>query len=161
MPSFAVSATIKAPQSSVWATLADIGTIAEWNPGVVISRVTSDQAGGKGATRYCQMPGNAFVEERVVEWDPNSRITFRIIDSNLPFKTADIRFMLEPRGSSTLVTVSPEYMLQWGPLGWVMDFLMVRRRYRKGMLGLLAGLKLKVESGKRVGGARDPDPPSA
>ena len=27
MPSFSVSATIKAPQSSVWATLADIGTM--------------------------------------------------------------------------------------------------------------------------------------
>ena len=106
MSSFAVSATIKASQSSVWATLADIGTIAEWNPGVVISRVTSDQTEGKGASRYCQLPGNAFLEERVVEWDPNSRLTFRIIDSNLPFKTADIRFTLDPRGSATLVTVS-------------------------------------------------------
>ncbi len=152
MSSFAVSATIKASQSSVWATLADIGTIAEWNPGVVISRVTSDQTEGKGATRYCQLPGNAFLEERIVEWDPNSRLTFRIIDSNLPFKTADIRFTLDPRGSATLVTVSPEYTLQWGPFGWAMDFLMVRRMYRKGMLGLLAGLKLSVESGKRERG---------
>jgi uncharacterized protein YndB with AHSA1/START domain len=145
MSTFAVTATIHAPPSSVWATLADIGTMAEWNPGVVISRVTSDQAEGEGASRYCQMPGNAFVEERVVEWDPNSRITFRTIDSNLPFKTADVHFRLEPRGSATLVTVTPEYTLQWGPLGWMMDFLMVRRMYRKGMLGLLAGLKLKVE----------------
>ena len=56
MSSFAVSATIKASQSSVWATLADIGTIAEWNPGVVISRVTSDQTEGKGASRYCSCP---------------------------------------------------------------------------------------------------------
>jgi len=145
MPSFTLSATIKASPKAVWATLADIGTMAEWNPGVVISRVTSEQAKGKGATRYCQMPGNAFVEERVVEWAPNSRITFRTIDSNLPFKTADVHFTLEPRDSSTLVTLTPEYTLQWGPLGWVMDLLMVRRMYRKGMLGLLAGLKLKVE----------------
>ena len=145
MSTFTLSATIKAPQSAVWAVLADTGTMAEWNPGVVISRVTSDRAKGKGATRYCQMPGNAFVEERVVEWDPKNRITFRTIDSNLPFKTADVHFVLDPRGSATLVTVTPEYTLQWGPLGWMMDLLMVRRMYRKGMLGLLAGLKLKVE----------------
>ncbi len=145
MPSFAVSATIRAPASAVWATLADIGTIADWNPGVVESRLTTGQRGGMGAGRYCALPGQAFLEERVVEWEPDRVITFRIVDSNLPFKTADIRFTLDESARATTVTVTPHYRLQWGPLGSLLDLLFVRRTYRKGMLALLAGLKLRAE----------------
>lgn len=37
MSTFAVSTTIQPPRTEVWNILADIGTIAAWNPGVVES----------------------------------------------------------------------------------------------------------------------------
>lgn len=70
----------------------------------------------------------------------------RIVATNLPFKTADIRFALEGRGKETLVTVSPTYRLKFGLLGTVLDAVFVRSQYRKGMINLLRGLKRHVES---------------
>ncbi len=44
-------------------------------------------------------------------------LTLRITETNMPFKRADIRFTLDERGESTVVTVSPEYKLKFGFLG--------------------------------------------
>ena len=71
----------------------------------------------------------------------------RIIETNLPFKTADIRFSLEQRSTQTLVTVSPTYVLKFGLLGRLMDVVFVHSQYRKGMANLLKGLKQYVEQG--------------
>ena len=58
----------------------------------------------------------------------------------------DIDFRLESLGDTTKVTVSPDYRVKYGPIGLVMDRLMVRRMYEKGMASLLHGLKEHVEA---------------
>jgi hypothetical protein len=42
------------------------------------------------------------------------------------------------------------YELKYGPLGALMDRLMVRKAMSQGMEGLLAGLKHYSETGKQV-----------
>ncbi len=73
--------------------------------------------------------------------------TFRITDSTLPFKTADIAFTLTDSRirDHTEVTVSPSYTLEHGPIGWLLDTVAVRRNYRAGMRDLLEGLKRHLE----------------
>ncbi len=46
----------------------------------------------------------------------------------------------------TIATVSPDYQLKLGLVGRILDKLMVRAQYRKGMRGLLQGLKTHVET---------------
>lgn len=59
---------------------------------------------------------------------------------------ADIRFYLrEEDDGKTAVTCSPDYTLKYGPVGSLMDKLMVHNTYRKGMESLLRGLKQYVE----------------
>ncbi|MEN8143913.1 MAG: SRPBCC family protein [Gemmatimonadota bacterium] len=145
MGSFAVSEQIEAPPPRVWSALADIGDIHRWNPGVRASHATTEQAGGLGARRHCKVGGRNYLDEEVVEWEDGSRLTMRVIGTNLPFKTADIRFRLDGNGDATTVTVSPEYELKFGPLGRLMDRMMVRSQYEKGMRTMLAGLKREVE----------------
>ena len=67
---------------------------------------------------------------------------------------------MEADGEGTLVTVTPDYALKYGPIGWLMDFLVVRRQYKKGMEELLGGLKYYVETGEQVG-TKVPDMASA
>jgi uncharacterized protein YndB with AHSA1/START domain len=143
---FTAEVHIDAPVESVWDVLADIGAIHTWNPGVVESHVTSETSDGVGASRRCNLAGNTYFDEDVVEWSPNEAITFRIVGTNMPFARADIAFRLQPEGGGTLVTVSPDYAMKFGPLGWLMDALMVRRNYRKGVAQLLDGLRAQVES---------------
>lgn len=146
MGTFAERVTINAPKDAVWNVLADIGSIHHWNPGVVDSRATSDGAVGLGSARRCELGGKNYLDEEVVEWVPKETLTLRIVATNLPFKTADIRFTLEAHGDETLVAVSPTYQLKFGLLGALLDAVFVRSQYRRGMVNLLRGLKQHVES---------------
>ena len=69
----------------------------------------------------------------------------RVIGTNRPFQTADIRFRLQPEHDATVVTVSPEYTLKYGLAGRILDVLYVRHTYKRGMAALLRGLKAQVE----------------
>lgn len=150
MATFTVSETIHAPTMDVWAALADVGSIHVWNPGVKSSHCTSEQDTGHGASRHCDLGGDRYLEEQVVEFDRGQRLTMRVTGSNLPFARADIRFVLEPEETSTRVTIQPDYALKYGPVGVLMDRLFVQRTYRKGMNALLKGLKEHVESALRT-----------
>ncbi len=146
MSEFKESITISASPEEVWAVLADIGSISVWNPGVQLSEQTSPGDVGVGATRRCELGGKNYLDEEVVLFEPHHRMTIRIKDTNLPFDYAEIRFFLEPSGGQTIVTVSPEYQLKFGVVGRLLDKLMVGPQYRKGMQGLLRGLKNHVET---------------
>jgi len=146
MGEFAVSTDIRAPVDQVWSRLADIGAIAEWNPGVQESYVTNNQTHGVGACRRCNLGGSNTLDEEVVAFDANREIIFRITRTNLPFERADIRFELQsPSATTTKVTCSPVYKLKYGFLGQVLDKVAVQRQYRNGMQNLLSGLKKDLE----------------
>ncbi|MFB3091506.1 MAG: SRPBCC family protein [Gammaproteobacteria bacterium] len=146
MSEFEEIIAIEASPEKVWVVLADIGNIYLWNPGIVHSEQTSSGTVGVGSCRRCVLGYKNYLDEEVVVFEPSRQMTIRITDTNLPFKTADIRFTLEPDGNKTIVKVSPKYRLKFGLLGRVLDDVMVRNQYRKGMRGLLRGLKDHVEN---------------
>jgi uncharacterized protein YndB with AHSA1/START domain len=146
--SFSISVCIEAPVSAVWRVLADIGTIERWHPGVKRSRATNDTR-GLGGSRHCDLAAGSYLDEEVIVWKPEHRLTMRVGDTNLPFKEAETRFTLEPERSGTRVRVSPRYTLKYGLFGRLLDALYVRRSYHKGMRALLGGLRRHVEAGGR------------
>lgn len=146
MSTFTERTTIDAPRQEVWAALADIGNIATWNPGLIGSHRTND-IDGLGGTRHCDISAKHSLTEHIVEFEPGTAITFRITDSTLPFKTADIVFTLtdSAQQARTELTVSPTYTLKYGALGRILNTVAVRRTYRAGMRELLEGLKRHLE----------------
>ena len=146
MHNFKTRTTINAPVNVVWQTLADIGTIYKWNPGVRASHLTSKQQIGVGAARFCDLGGKNYLDETVVVWQPEAQLTMRITATNMPFASADIQFFLNAdQEGNTAVTVSPRYQLKWGLLGRLLNKIYVGATYKKGMAALLAGLKAYVE----------------
>jgi len=150
MSSFTTEITINATGDEVWNALADIGNIYQWNPGVIDSHLTTDEAYGIGAGRHCDLGGKNYLDEKVVEWEDGKRLTMRIVGTNLPFRTVDIRFTLRPEDGGTVVSLSPDYELKYGPVGKLMDVVYVRGTYTKGMEALLKGLKDYVEAGGKA-----------
>lgn len=148
MTEFEETILIEAPLDMVWSVLADIGNIAVWNPGVVHSEQTTSGEVNVGSCRRCELGGKNYLNETIITFEPKRTMTIRVTDTNLPFDTADIRFFLEQKERQTLVTVSPNYKLKYGFLGRILDSLVVRKQYRKGMKGLLSGLKEHVENKK-------------
>ena len=144
MTRFTESLSIAAPRDRVWAVLSDIGSIAKWNPGLRNSHATNETI-GMGATRHCVISAKITLDEEVVAYDPPQMITFRITRSDMPFKRADIRFDLEETDEGTRVRVTPDYQIKFGVLGSLLDLVMIKSAYRKGMRGLLRGLKAEAQ----------------
>ena len=59
-------------------SVADIGAIGAWNPGVQESHTTSDETSGLGATRFCDLGGKNYLDEQVVEYENCKKITMRV-----------------------------------------------------------------------------------
>lgn len=153
MASFKAEIKIDASKERVWEVLSDIGNIYQWNPSVTHSYSTSEEGSGEGATRHCdvqQGPIKGYLEERAFDWREGEGYKIQVYDSSLPVKEIVVRFNLKADGDHTVVEVSPEYQFKFGALGLVLDRLMFGPQFRKGMAGLLAGLKHYVETGEQV-----------
>lgn len=150
MTEFQESIHIEASPEKIWEVLADIGNIAAWNPGVLRSKQTTPGNVSVGSCRTCDLVGRNYLREKIIAFEPNTTMTIRVTETNLPFAHGDIRFTLVTKNGGTLVTVSPRYQLKYGGIGRILDWLMVRRQYRKGMQGLLRGLKTHLEKMKRI-----------
>jgi hypothetical protein len=152
MASFSTHIRINATKEQVWAVLADFGGIYRWNPGVRNSFSTSDIKQGTLATRRCELlTGDDYLDERVLEWVDGESFKVEIYDTNLPLHKNIVEFSIESTDSGAVVTVTPDYTLKYGPVGWLMDRIMVRQLFNSGMEDLLSGLKYYVETGEVVG----------
>ena len=157
MAHFSTQIRINATTEKVWEVLADFGGIYLWNPGMRHSYSTSDSSQGLLATRRCELlSGDDYLDERILEWRDGESFKVEISETNLPFHRSVVEFSIEADGSGTIVTVAPDYALKYGLLGRLLNQIVVRRKFRKGMEDLLAGLKYHIETGQLVG-ARVPD----
>lgn len=152
MTSFSFDTVINAPQEQVWQVLSDFGGTYHWNPSVIESHTTTDESGGVGAGRKCDLGNGQWTEEEITDWKDGELMQATIVNSNVPISTAVVTFNLIPNSdSSTRVKLHIDYKLKYGPVGVLMDLVMVRRMYRKTMSELLAGLKHHVETGEEIG----------
>ena len=65
--------------------------------------------------------------------------------------TKPICHSIKSTDGGPVVTVTPDYTLKYGPVGWLMDRIMVRQLFNGGMEDLLSGLKYYVETGRIIG----------
>ena len=144
---------IDSPKEQVWAALADFGGVWKYNPSVVTSRSTTPQNGGVGAARHCDLTfSGASVEERIVEWNEGNGYRIEVFDSKRtpPFKQAFGDIDLWEDGDGTVVTMTFSHSMKYGPIGALMDRLVVETQYAKALDLLLAGLKHHIETGQDI-----------
>ena len=152
MSKISVAAAVRAPSSQVWDMIADVGTIASWHPGVAKSAVLSGNRSGLGAKRRLELyQGGAAVEEvtAVVE---GSSVTLAMSDHTMPLSRGEVAFELRADGDErTQVTMSLDYDMKYGPLGWLMNLLVLRPIMRKLFGAVIAGLEHHLLTGEKIG----------
>lgn len=157
MTRFAFETVIDAPPHRVWEILADFGGVYRYNPSVSRSYLTAGPAGGPGSERHCDLTfAGASVDERIVEWRDGDGYALEIVDgANMPpFRGAPrAELAIRPDGEGrTHVRGTLTYRLRFGPMGALMDRLMVRRRLGPAFGGAVAGLRHHAETGEPVTG---------
>lgn len=141
MRTIEVERNIEAPQSHVWAVLADFPNIAAWNTGVKSSFSTSDATGGVGAKRHCDLAPAGALEETVQVWEPEARMEISIDSARgLPIHHGLAKFVLEPGELGTRVTLAYSYQPKFGFLGQLMGSLVMDGQLTKGFTGFLKDL---------------------
>jgi uncharacterized protein YndB with AHSA1/START domain len=135
---------IRAPRGLVWETLADLEGVSAWNPAIDSAECISDQRTGVGARRRCYMHPSGWMIESVSEWEPQEVIAFTI-DNAPPIKTGLGRFVLTDDATETRLQASFDYEVRFGPLGPVIDRLVVHRQLSSAWNQAMEGLRRHVQ----------------
>lgn len=133
------------PPERVWALLADLEAVARYNPGVVAARVRGPAREGVGAERECDLKPSGRVVERVTAWDEGRAVGLEVVESDWPLVYMRWTTHVAPDAAGTRVTQDLEYRLKFGPVGWLLDTLVMRSKLRSTLDGVFAGLVRTAE----------------
>mgnify|MGYP001815503385 CR=1 FL=1 len=136
--------TLPAPRDLVWATLADLEGVSVWNPSIEEAECISDQVTGLGARRRCRMRPSGWMTETVTEFELGRCIAFTV-DKATPLKSGVGRFVLADSGADTSFVATFDYEIRFGPLGPVIDRLVVHRQHRSAWNDGMEGLRRHID----------------
>lgn len=130
---------INAPRQVVWDALSDIRSVVVWNPGIDDVECLSEETTGLGARRRCFTHPSGWMTESITDWQEGRLIAFSIEDAP-PLKNGVASFVLRDKDGGTKLEALFEYEVKLGPIGPVVDRLIVHRKlssaWRQGIDGL-------------------------
>lgn len=143
---------IDAPAEKVWQVISDLAEVQNYADSVARSYYTSSERVGTGAARHCDLLPFGTVDEVITEWEEGRRYVYSIESGGgaPPFKEGFFEWAVRPDKHGSVVSISVRYRLKFGPIGALMDKLMVGPQFRKAMPNLLIGLKHYVETGEAI-----------
>jgi uncharacterized protein YndB with AHSA1/START domain len=137
---------VEAPVDAVWRAVSDLLAVQLYNPMVASVRHLSELREGVGAARRCDLEPKGWIEERVWDWVPGRAIGLEVSASEWPLTFMKWRTELQDEGGTTLVSQKMSYRLKFGPLGVLVDALMMRRKLDRAVRDLFGNLKRYVEA---------------
>ena len=142
---------IKAPAELVWDVLADFGSVQNWAPYMRRSHLIGEQQAGIGMRRGMRHAWGFRFEEVVTQWHESKGFAFDVLKA--PFSMRDVKevWVLGSENGHTAVETQVRYGTHLGPLGALVDWLLVRFVVRREMRAGLGGLKEYTERAARQG----------
>ena len=145
--------TINAPKSQVWEVIANLGGVVNFHPLVTHSYYVTDDQQGTGAARVCELGPNTSVNETAIAWNEGESYTLDVQftkGQKPPVHRFHGTMSVRDQGTGTVAEIRLDYDPKFGPLGKLMDILMLRPQFNKLAPTMLKGLKHHVETGVSV-----------
>lgn len=140
---------VHASLAPTWAAVSKMDAVADWHPNVARSRVLT-RNDGVDASRRVEFHNGTSVVETVTQQDERKFVTMDLLEAPL-LKKAVVTIRTEPKSDQeTEVTFSVDYDVKYGPIGWLMGTLMLKRGFRKIFGVSLGGLAYHLETGEMV-----------
>jgi ligand-binding SRPBCC domain-containing protein len=137
---------IEAPPERVWAGLARLDALQDYDPGISKSQLRSNLREGIGAERQCDIRAGGWFRERVTLWRPPLELELTLYDCTLPVRALRHHYRLTAEHGGTRIEQIQEYQLKYGIFGALLDALVVRRKWDRGVKSFFSGLKRYVET---------------
>jgi hypothetical protein len=128
------------PPEGVWALLADLEAVQHYNPGVRRAAIEGTQRTGVGAQRSCELSPKGRVIERVTHWEESRALGLEVVESDWPIHYMRWVTRIEPNGAGTRISQSLEYKVKFGPLGWLLDRVVMKSKLTHVLDAVFASL---------------------
>jgi hypothetical protein len=145
MPTIHHEIRANCPPERVWALLSDLEAVQRYNPGVRAATIRGARRTGVGAERACELVPKGRVVERVTHWEDGRAVGLEVTESDWPIHFMRWVTRLESAGATTRITQSLEYKLKFGPVGWLLDGLVMKRKLTSALDGVFASLVKHAE----------------
>jgi hypothetical protein len=139
----------------VWAVLADLEAVLHYNPTVRTAVVKGTRRTGVGAERVCDLLPKGRVLERVTHWEEGRAVGLEVAESDWPIRFMHWVTRIEPKGDRSLITQDLEYEVKFGPLGWLLDTLVMKRKLSATLDDVFARLVKRAEAASGAVHARE------
>jgi hypothetical protein len=83
--------------------------------------------------------------ERVTHWEEGRALGLEVAESDWPLRFMRWVTRIEPKHDGSLITQELEYDLKFGPLGWVLDALIMKRKLRATLNDVFVRLAQRAE----------------
>lgn len=142
------------PPERVWALLADLEAVQRYNPGVRLAAVEGGQRSGVGARRSCELVPKGRVVERVTHWEEGRAVGLELDEHDWPVDFMRWVTRIEPHERGTRITQALDYQVKHGPLGWLLDRIVMRRKLTATLDAVFASLARHAEGAPTDGERR-------
>ena len=136
----------------VWNVLKDFGGVYKFHPVVETSPLLSQRKEGVGAKRVCHFYDKSSITEEVIDWKDGKEFTVELSEGSLPIKHAEATMRVEPVGNeSSRVTIEMKYVVKFGPVGWLMNKLIITGKMQALFNSVLESLEHHAKTGESIG----------
>ena len=124
---------IDAPKDQVFATLANLELVADYNDNIQTARYITPNHSGIGAARECFLGKQGTIRERVTGFEDGRQISMEMYEHNWPLRYMNWTTQVEDDGIGTVVSQSLNYEMKFGMLGLVLDRLFMKNKMDNSM----------------------------
>ena len=133
---------VQTSKAQTWNVLKDFGGVYRWHLKVETSPLLSKNNEGLGAKRVCNFYDGSSVAEEIIEYQDGESFKVELSDFSMPLSRANATIQLKELGpQKTEVTITMDYDMKYGPIGWAMNKVMLQPMMGKMFLQVLEGLK--------------------
>jgi hypothetical protein len=136
---------IQASLDAVWEALADFGGVSDWAPYMKTSHLIGDLRSGVGTRRGMRHAWGFRFEEAVTQWNDGIGYSFDVFRAPFPMTDVKESWVAGQSNGFSTVTTYVNYGMKLGPIGLLLDWLLVRFIVQREMRVGLRGLKQHIE----------------
>jgi hypothetical protein len=142
--------TLDMPREKAWGILRNLTQAHNYVPGIIDTKLTTEITEGVGASRNVYQSKTRYLQETVTEWNEGYGFKIRLHkgDKSSPFKNAFFRYELSGDGDKTCLKTTMGYTPPLGPLGAVLDSLLLNKIISGVIRDVAISMKHYYETGK-------------
>lgn len=148
------SLRVNVPSEKIWEVLNDFSSVERFATTIKSSPIVGDKKSGLGAKRLCTFENDSSLVEEIIDYQEGRSIKVEISDFALPLKSMHAEMGVEKiDANSSEIFWSADFVVKWGPIGWLLGFLAMRPVMKGVFTKLLSGLAYHAATGEALGSA--------